>query len=442
MHWINYGIHENRICTEILNLNNNNNMTINNNIIEKETFDWEYYIKNNNDLTHICNKDDAWDHWINYGKNENRKCYNILKEKTDFDWEYYIKNNNDLTHICNKDDAWDHWINHGKNENRICLFNKIEKEIEIEKEKEKNIQNEMNDIIFKKNNMDWIQYIYDNPDLKIFDKDSVWHHWILHGHREKRQIKLINKENQQLVINNTEIHNGRFGNLFFVNMCLHFMALKFNLKCSYKYFNKFNEMGIYLHIGDNEYPTNIVLNEYIFLDVIQSINLEKQNIIINNENWFQTKNFAEYLKNYFNIPYYKNKIINNNIFKKRYNNNNDVFIHIRLGDIENRISNIEEYYETALNNVIFVNGYVASDDINHPICKNLIKKYNLIEINKTEVETIMFATTCNYIVLSGGTFSWLIGFFAFFSKTIYYPYIENRWYGDIFNFSNWTPIYF
>jgi hypothetical protein len=49
----------------------------------------------------------------------------------------------------------------------------------------------------------------------------------------------------------------------------------------------------------------------------------------------------------------------------------------------------------------------------------------------------MFASTCNHIVLSGGTFSWLIGFLAFFSKSIYYPRIKNKWYGDIFIFPHW-----
>lgn len=285
-------------------------------------------------------------------------------------------------------------------------------------------------------NFDWKSYIIVNPDLivnNISNKESAWNHWITHGKKEERPLNQIN---------NSNIHNGRFGNLFFVNMVLHFIALKFNLKCSYKYVNKFNDLGIYLYSGEKVYETSLSLNEDNYMDIIQTGSEEKYNIIINNENWFQTRYLVDYLKTYFNIPYYKNKIINNNFFKKRYNNNSDVFMHIRLGDVENRIPNIEEYYETVLDKLEFINGYVSSDDINHQICQKLIKKYNLIEINKSEVDTIMFATTCKYVILSGGTFSWLIGFFAFFSEEIYYPYIQNRWYGDIFNFSNWTPIYF
>ena len=105
-----------------------------------------------------------------------------------------------------------------------------------------------------------------------------------------------------------------------------------------------------------------------------------------------------------------------------------------------RVNTIDNYYEKVLSNEMFVNGYISSDSINDPLCQTLINKYNLTIIDKSEVETIMFASTCNIIVLSGGTFSWLIGFFSFFSKNIYYPNIDNPWYGNIFNLLNWQSV--
>ena len=283
-------------------------------------------------------------------------------------------------------------------------------------------------------NFDWESYIAVNPDLlinRVYNKETAWMHWCNHGKKEERPIHFVN---------NTNIHNGRFGNLFFVNMALHFIAVKLNLKCRYKYFDKFAMLGIYLHIGENEYDKNYVLNETTFLNNIKDNRFEKTNIIINNENWFQTKEFVYFLKEYFSISYYRNNIIKNNIFKKRYNNNNDVFIHVRLDDVKSKLTNIEQYYEDALSRIYFENAYIASDSITDPLCQYLIKKYNLIEINKSEVETIMFGSTCNNIILSGGTFSWLIGFFAFFSKYIYYPSIKTPWYGNIFDLKNWIAI--
>jgi hypothetical protein len=49
--------------------------------------------------------------------------------------------------------------------------------------------------------------------------------------------------------------------------------------------------------------------------------------------WCQTCEFSHYLKSYFDEDEQKNNIIKNNIYKERYNTNNDVFVHIRLGDI-------------------------------------------------------------------------------------------------------------
>jgi hypothetical protein len=289
-------------------------------------------------------------------------------------------------------------------------------------------------MIVDESEFDWETYINVNPDLlinNINNKQTAWKHWQNHGKSEERPIRLIN---------NTNIHNGRFGNLFFVNMALHFIALKINLKCRYKYFDKFSELGIHFYVGENEYNNSFILSDFNFLDIIKNPKIEKKNIIINNDNWFQTTEFVYFLNRYFKIPYYRNNIINNNFFKKRYNNNNDVFIHVRLDDVKDKLNSIEQYYDYTLSQIVFESGYISSDSIKDSICQKLIKKYNLIEINKSEIETIMFASTCNNIVLSGGTYSWMIGFFAFFSKNIYYPFIKKPWYGNIFCFKEWKSI--
>ena len=156
--------------------------------------------------------------------------------------------------------------------------------------------------------------------------------------------------------------------------------------------------------------------------------------------WCQTREFSYALKYYFDKVKIRLNVIKNNIFKERYDKNNDLYIHLRLGDVESRFKNIYEYYEKSISKLKFDNGFISSDDVNHNICQKLIQKYNLKILNYDEIETIMFASTCNHIVLSGGTFSWLIGFLAFFSKNIYYPTITNKWYGDIFVFNHWRTI--
>jgi hypothetical protein len=145
-----------------------------------------------------------------------------------------------------------------------------------------------------------------------------------------------------------------------------------------------------------------------------------------------------FLEIYFNKENIRNKIIKKNKFLERYKNNNDLFVHVRLDDVEEMSShNSFDYYDSIISKYTFNNGYISSDNLSSEICNNLIKKYSLEVINLNEEETIMFGSTCNTIVLSGGTFSWLIGFFAFYSKNIIYPINNKKWYGDIFIYKNW-----
>ena len=216
-------------------------------------------------------------------------------------------------------------------------------------------------------------------------------------------------------------------------MFLHFFSKKFDLLCNYKYFEKFSELGIELYIGTKTYDTNLLVTEKNFMLLLNDDTyFQPSNIIIHNNIWFQKKEFCLYLQEHFNNKIYKNKIILKNSFKERYNNNNDLFIHFRLGDVEENTIKLFECYDNLLKNMSFENGYISSDSINNKYCEYFIKKYNLKIIDYDEIKTIMFGSTCNNIVLSGGTFSWLIGFFAFYSKNIYYPSYENPWFGNIF----------
>ena len=120
----------------------------------------------------------------------------------------------------------------------------------------------------------------------------------------------------------------------------------------------------------------------------------------------------------------KNSIINSNPYKNRYNYNNDVFIHVRLGDVVNKNPGLK-YYTNVLESIHFDKGYISSDSIDHSICKELIAKYNLTVIILDEIQTIQFASTCKYIILSNGTFSWMIGSMGFFSK-VWYPKVKKH----------------
>jgi hypothetical protein len=169
-HWINYGKHENRV----VNQKNNGTKTESNvkknsqSDKEYEKFDWLSYIINNEDLSYIDSKEDAWKHWLNHGMDENRiVSYSINDEEfVKFDWKSYVNIYDDLSYISSKEEAWKHWLSHGKNENRI-------------------ISNSINDEEFE--NFDWEIYVSNYEDLlNINSKEEAWNHWLSHGKNENR----------------------------------------------------------------------------------------------------------------------------------------------------------------------------------------------------------------------------------------------------------------
>lgn len=291
-----------------------------------------------------------------------------------------------------------------------------------------------NDLNISYENFPWKTYFKVNEELLCKNnnnntKNNAWNHWINHGKREERAFSFIN---------NTNNHRARFGNLFFLNMCLHFFSIKFNLKSSYKYEKQFNQLGIYFYKGSNIYNKSVLLTDINFENLLKS-DISPKNIIINNRVWFHKSNFCKLIHRYFIKHKLFKKVQKHNKYKERYSKNNNLFIHVRLGDVSEKTKHLLDYYSNTIKSTQFDKGYISSDSINHELCQTLITKYKLEIIDKSEVETIMFGSTCKHIILSGGTFSWLIGFLAENKSNIIYPKIKETWYGeDIFSFSNWS----
>ena len=365
----------------------------------------------------------------------NTKCIEHYIHFGKCNWIQYLQESKLQNKFKNKEEIYKYLI---EEESKITPF--IYFEIETDKKYILTYFNlyTLNDLNVSYENFQWKSYLFINYNLKnsINDRETAWNHWMVHGKKQ---------ENAYSLINNSNIHCGRLGNLFFINMFFHFMSIKYNLKCSYKKNDMFKSFGIHFHKGEKIYSKNLLVTERNLLHILNDIPHEPSNLIMNNVQC-QSKKFCLILKEYFYTDENKKTIMSNNIFKNRYNTNNDLFIHIRLGDVVDRLPNIDKYYEEALDREKnkYDKAYISSDSIKHEICIKLIKKYKLIVLEYNEIETIMFANTCKKLILSGGTFSWMIGFFAFFTNTIYYPEllkkITKKWYGDIFSFSNWIGI--
>ena len=246
-----------------------------------------------------------------------------------------------------------------------------------------------------------------------------------------------------IVIANTH-SNGRFANQFIRAMAAHFISKNLSISAAYP-FDINHLLGVNLHnidtIAIDKSKSNVItLTDSDFINYINNTMSIQDNTILNLNNIYcQTSEHA--LKIYEFVNEEKNKlcIINKNKYNKSYNKNNNAFIHVRLGDVIHTNPGVD-YYGEVLSKIKFDAGYISSDSINHPICTQLINKFNLIPINLNEIETIQFGSMCKHVILSNGTFSWLIGLLGF-SSDVYWPEIKKVWHGDIFEcMPNWIKV--
>ena len=235
---------------------------------------------------------------------------------------------------------------------------------------------------------------------------------------------------------------GRLGNQLIRNTIISILCRKHDLAVKYyfdEYYTNILNLGIELFNGNNFYDTTVEINDSNIDEYIKNNSIIYSNIIFNG--FFQSIQCSELLYTYFRDHIVKSSIENKNPFKERYNTNNDVFIHIRLGDVISFNPGFT-YYDKAISMLEYDNGYISSDSPDHELCKQLLEKYpNLSIINYDEVKTIQFGTTCKNLILSHGSFSAVLGYLGFYSLVYYPEYNKDKmWYGDMFNLPEWNKI--
>jgi hypothetical protein len=234
----------------------------------------------------------------------------------------------------------------------------------------------------------------------------------------------------------SDISNGRFCNQLIRSIATSLIAEIHNLKVSYDIHGELNSLGLNLFVGENTWPLTVRLTDSNYFETYRLEKIESN--LDPNNSFFQTREIIE--KVYEIIQIRKESIIGKNQFKDRYENNNDCFIHIRLDDAAQWNPGFE-YYEKVIGNLNYDTLYISTDQPSHPLICQLLTKYYASLIQYNEVDTIKFASTCKYVVLSHGTFSACIGYFSFFSQ-VYYSEFKNlvRWHGDIFSIAGWNKI--
>lgn len=231
-------------------------------------------------------------------------------------------------------------------------------------------------------------------------------------------------------------NRGRLCNQIIRNLAVSLIAEKNDLFVDYFNFDLIKSLGIDLFVGKNVYDTIINLDDENYFHIYNSKKINS-NLFPNNA-FFQTKEITNFLHKHLHSDKIKSEIMNKNPFKERYNNNNDLFIHIRLTDTA-QWNPGAYYYLKVIENIHFDNLYISTDEPTHAIIKEIIDTYPSTKLNNyDEVNTIQFGSTCKHIILSHGSFSAVLGYLSFFS-TIHYPEYEDGkiWYGDMFSINGW-----
>jgi len=239
--------------------------------------------------------------------------------------------------------------------------------------------------------------------------------------------------------NTTHGSSGRLCNCIIRSVFSSLIAEKYNLYFEYERYPEIKSLGIPLFINGNVYHNTVIdFKDEDFHKYMYETELTSNIFVL--RTFFQNSYCARYLRDYFYKPEMINRIKIHNKYNERYQANNDVYIHVRLGDCETRSPGFN-YFNQVLEKIQFTNGYISSDSLEHPICNQLIQKYDLKPLIMNEIDTIMFASTCENIILSNGTFSWMIGVLGYHS-TIYYPdpNLRESWHGDIFVFDDWNKV--
>jgi len=231
---------------------------------------------------------------------------------------------------------------------------------------------------------------------------------------------------------------GRLCNTIIRNILTSLLAEKHNLYITYHDAEEMNQLGLQLFVGTNKYNESILMNEDNYWELY---NRESLDVNFHTTACFQSKEHTNILYAHVRKEIVKKNIMDANPFRNRYGSNQDLFVHIRLGDVVHLNPGLA-YYLKAIASVSFQKLYIATDSPSHEIIQQICRVYPAASIvHYNPVQTIQFGSTCKNIILSHGTFSATIGYLAYDSTVYYPPFVEGkRWHGDCFSIEGWKEV--
>lgn len=234
---------------------------------------------------------------------------------------------------------------------------------------------------------------------------------------------------------------GRMCNGIIRNLGVSLIAEKFGLNVTYQYADEMSKLGLHLFSGSNVYPTTLFLRDDNYTELFNGRALLSNLAMDPDHCYLQTPEVSTLAHSFLRRPEVMSSVIAANPYKDRYQSNNSTFVHVRLTDVK-QWSSGSRYYLKAIAATQFDTLYIASDDLNDEIIKEITAVYPAaILFAATPIQTIQFGSTCRNVILSGGSFSGTIGLLSFFSSAYYSESSSTTvWWGDMFSGHGWTRV--
>ena len=249
---------------------------------------------------------------------------------------------------------------------------------------------------------------------------------------------------------NSNFPQGRFGNILMQNIGLSIIGKKFNLKVKYDWESKSNfkyNLDSFLNKNFNFYNEGRVLagkpklfSEFSepYIEELVSKKYIEEPVLI--EGFLQKEC----------LLYNQKEIIRSIIKKNKIKFYDQVFVHVRLGDME-QYGPGYSYYKNALEKIKFNSGIISTDSPKNKIIDKLLDNFNLsLYENENFQEVISLGSQYEYRIITGGSSGWLIGYLGE-NNNVYYvknnykrynPFSKHikYWPDELFKKSDWIGL--
>lgn len=202
---------------------------------------------------------------------------------------------------------------------------------------------------------------------------------------------------------------GRLGNNILQYCMASYLSYKFDLSLN-KSLDLNDDFEINQKEGGRSLENHIEVNDDNLQEILARKSIDSG---IRVKGWFSSRYVFE---NEEIISYYKKCIV-----PKKIDNTSDLFVHVRLGDIDKKFNLPYTYYEDQISKINYNDCFLTSDSIDHPIVKDLQKRFKNIQlsIGWSPSFTIRYGANCDKLVLSSGTFSLCMALFNRGTPNVY-----------------------